>query len=64
MVFRIYAEVPMKLLGFFPGLRFKKVVEALTEMSGISFADEVVRLGPEFMDDYEDPLIHRQNKQI
>lgn len=57
-------EVPMELLGFFPGLRFKKAVGVLTEMSGISFADEVVRLGPDFMDAYEDPLIHRQNEQI
>lgn len=58
------AEVPMELLGYFPGLRFKKVVGVFTEMSGISFADEVVRLGPDFMDAYEDPLIHRQNEQI
>ncbi len=58
------AEVPMELLGFFPGLRFKKAVGVLTEMSGISFADETVRLGPDFMDAYEEPLIHRQNEQI
>lgn len=58
------ATVPMEMLGFFPGLRFKKVVGVLTEMKGISFADETVRLGPDFMDAYEDPLIHRQNEQI
>lgn len=58
------ATVPMELLGFFPGLRFKKVVGVLTEMKGIQFADEVVRLGEDFMDRYEDPLIHRQNEQI
>lgn len=58
------AEVPMELLGFFPGLRFRKVVGVFTEMSGITFADEAVRLGPDFMDAYEDPLIHRQNEQI
>lgn len=58
------ATVPMEMLGFFPGVRFKKVVGVLTEMKGISFADEVVRLGADFMDAYEDPLIHRQNEQI
>lgn len=58
------ATVPMEILGFFPGVRFKKVVGVLTEMKGISFADEVVRLGADFMDAYEDPLIHRQNEQI
>lgn len=58
------ATVPMELLGFFPNLRFKKVVGVLTEMKGIQFADEVVRLGADFMDRYEDPLIHRQNEQI
>ncbi|MCH5339977.1 MAG: lipooligosaccharide sialyltransferase [Acetatifactor sp.] len=58
------ASVPMELLGFFPGVRFKKVVGVLTEMKAISFADEIVRLGADFMDAYEDPMIHRQNEQI
>lgn len=58
------ATVPMEMLNFFPGLRFKKVVAVLTEIKAIQFADEVVRLGEDFMDAYEDPLIHRQNQQI
>ena len=58
------ATVPMELLNFFPGIHFKKVVAVLTEIKAIRFADEVVRLGPDFMDAYEDPLIHRQNEQI
>ena len=58
------ATVPMEMLNFFPGLRFKKVVAVLTEIKAIQFADEVVRLGEDFMDKYEDPLIHRQNEQI
>lgn len=36
----------------------------LTEIKAIRFADEIVRLGEDFMDAYEDPLIHRQNEQI
>lgn len=58
------ATVPMEMLNFFPGLRFKKVVAVLTEIKAIRFADEIVRLGEDFMDAYEDPLIHRQNEQI
>ena len=58
------ATMPMEMLGFFPGVKFKKVVGVLTEMKAISFAEEVVRLGEDFMDSYEDPLIHRQNEQI
>ncbi len=58
------ATVPMELLNFFPGLRFKKVVAVLTEVKAIGFADEIVRLGEDFMDKYEMPLIHRQNEQI
>lgn len=58
------AALPMELLNFFHNLHFKKVISVLTEIKAIAFADEVVRLGPDFMDRYEDPLIHRQNEQI
>jgi hypothetical protein len=58
------ATVPMEMLNFFPNLRFSKVVAVLTEVKAISFADEIVRLGEDFMDKYEDPLIHRQNEQV
>lgn len=58
------ATVPMEMLNFFPNLRFKKVVSVLTETKAIQFADEVVKLGIDFMDKYEDPKIHRQNEQI
>ena len=54
----------MEMLNFFPGLKFKKVVGVLTEVKGLPFTEEAVRLGPDFMDAYEDPLIHRQNEQI
>ena len=58
------ATVPMEMLNFFPGLRFKKVISVLTEIKAIQFADETVRLGPDFLDKYEDPSIHRQNELI
>ena len=53
------ASMPMEMLNFFPGLRFKKVVTVFTEVKGLPFAEEAVRLGADFMDAYEDPLIHR-----
>lgn len=58
------ASVPMEMLNFFPNLHFKKVVAVLTEIKAIQFADELVRLGEDFMDKYEAPEIHRQNEQI
>lgn len=58
------AAVPMEMLNFFPKLRFKKVVAVLTEIKAIRFADEMVRLGEDFMDAYEDPMRHRYNEQI
>ncbi|MDL2301542.1 glycosyltransferase family 52 protein [Lachnospiraceae bacterium OttesenSCG-928-D06] len=61
---RFDATVPMEMLNFFKGMRFRKAVAVLTEIKAIDFADEVVRLGESFMDKYEDPLIHRQNEQI
>lgn len=58
------ATVPMEMLGFFPGLKFKKVVGVLTEIKNLPFAEETVRLGEDFMDLYEDAAVHRQNEQI
>lgn len=60
----IDGTVPMEMLNFFEGLKFTKVISVLTEMKAVQFADEIVRLGPDFMDKYEDPMIHRQNEQI
>lgn len=59
----IDGTVPMELLNFFP-VRFKKVVSVFTEMKAVQFADEIVALGADFMDQYEDPSIHRQNERI
>lgn len=58
------ATVPMEILNFFPGLRFKKVISVMTEIKAIRFADECVKLGADFMDRYEAPEIHRQNAMI
>ncbi len=68
MLFAEYPQfdptMPMEILNFFPNLRFSKVIGVFTEMKGLAIAEESVRLGPDFMDKYEDPQIHRQNEQI
>jgi hypothetical protein len=56
--------VPMEMLNFIPEARFERVVSVLTVPHAIEFAKEVVFLGKDFMDRYEDPRIHRQNEQI
>ena len=56
--------MPMEMLNFFEGLRFDIVVTVFTDLKGITFADKLVRLGDEFMDKHEDPMIHNQNKRI
>ncbi len=58
------ATVPMEMLNFFENLHFEQVVTVFTDLKGICFADKLIRLGDEFMDKYEDPEIHNQNKRI
>lgn len=55
---------PMEILNFIPNLMFKRVVTVATVPNGIKFADEVVFLGEDFLDKYEEPSLHRQNEQI
>lgn len=58
------AMIPMEMLDYFPNISFDLVVGVFTELSGLSFARETIRLGPPFMDKYETPEIHRQNDLI
>ena len=60
----LYGMFPMEIMNFIPGLRFKKVVSVFTVPNAIQFADEIVFLGEDFMDKYEEPALHRQNEQI
>ncbi|MBD5551418.1 MAG: lipooligosaccharide sialyltransferase [Lachnospiraceae bacterium] len=58
------ATMPMEMLNFFPDLHFEQVVTVFTDLKGIRFADQCIRLGGDFMDKYEDHEIHSQNKMI
>ena len=55
---------PMEVLNFIPNLKFARVISVLTVTKAIRFADEVLFLGNDFMDRYEEPSVHRQNEQI
>lgn len=59
----IDATVPMEMLNFFD-VKFKKVVSVFTEMKAVGFAEEIIALGADFMDKYEDPAIHRHDEVI
>lgn len=54
------AMMPMEVLNFFPDFHVEKVVSVFTEVKAIQFADELVMLGADFMDQYEDPARHAQ----
>lgn len=58
------ATVPMEMLNFFENLRFDQVITVFTDLTGIKFADKLVRLGDDFMDKYEAPEKHSQNKRM
>ena len=62
--FKIDRTVPMEMLNFIPGAYFDRLISVFTETAAIQFADEKIKLGPDFMDAYEAPHIHRQNEQI
>lgn len=57
-------KFPMEVLNFIPNLKFRRVISVFTVVHAIRFAEEIVYLGEDFMDNYEDPKLHRQNEMI
>lgn len=55
---------PMEVMNFIPGIWWNKVISVFTVCDAITNTDEVVFLGEDFMDKYEDPALHRQNEAI
>lgn len=60
----IEGKFPMEVLNFIPGMNFDKVISVFTVPGSIKFSGEVIFLGMDFMDRYEDPAIHRANEYI
>ncbi len=57
-------KFPMEVLNYIEGLQFRRVISVFTVVRNIQFAEEIVYLGEDFMDKYEDPRLHRQNEDI
>ncbi|MGL5259551.1 MAG: glycosyltransferase family 52 [Lachnospiraceae bacterium] len=55
---------PMEILNYIEDLSFENVVSVFTVPDAIKFAERITFLGADFMDNYEDPDIHRQNEKI
>lgn len=60
----IEGKFPMEVMNFIPGIRWKKVITVFTVPDSIKNAEEILFLGEDFMDKYEDPSLHRQNEMI
>lgn len=60
----IEGKFPMEVLNFIPQMQFNKVISVFTVPGSIKFSGEVIFLGQDFMDKYEDPKIHRVNDYI
>ena len=60
----IEGKFPMEIMNDIPNLRVKRLISVFTVVDSIHFADEIIYLGEDFMDKYEDPMLHRQNEMI
>ena len=60
----LQGKFPMEVMNFIPGIRWKKVISVFTVCDAITNTDEVIFLGEDFMDQYEEPSLHRQNEAI
>ena len=60
----LQGRFPMEIMNFIPGIRWNKVISVFTVCDSITNTDEVIFLGEDFMDQYEDPALHRQNEAI
>ena len=55
---------PMEVLGDIVGFKVDKLVSVITQVDNVYFAKEIVYLGLDFLDKYEDPGIHRKTELL
>lgn len=55
---------PMEVLGDIKGFEVDKMISVITQMDNIRYAKEIVYLGLDFLDKYEDPAIHRKTELL
>lgn len=57
-------KFPMEVLGDIDGFKVDKLISVITQMENVYFAKEIVYLGLDFLDKYEDPSIHRKTELL
>lgn len=58
-------KFPMEVSGeTLKGFKVDKVISVITQMENTYFAKEIVYLGLDFLDKYEDPSIHRKTENL
>lgn len=55
---------PMEVMADIKDLRVDKLVSVITQVDNVKFAKEIVYLGLDFLDKYEDPAIHRKMESL
>lgn len=60
----IEGKFPMEIMNYIPDIKWDRVISVFTVPDSIKNTKEVIFLGEDFMDQYEEPRLHRQNEQI
>lgn len=60
----IKEKFPMEVLGDINGFAVDKLISVITQVDNVYFAKEIVYLGLDFLDKYEDPSIHRKTELL
>lgn len=60
----LQGRFPMEVIADIDDLKVEKLVSVITQVDNVKFAEEIVYLGLDFLDKYEDPAIHRKMEQL
>lgn len=55
---------PMEVLGDIAGFKVDKLISVITQVENVYFAKDIVYLGLDFLDKYEDPSVHRKTELL
>lgn len=55
---------PMEVLDDLPDLHVEKLISVITQVDDVQFAKEILYLGLDFLDRYEDPALHRKMEKV
>ncbi len=60
----LQGRFPMEVIADIDDLKVEKLVSVITQVDNVKFAEEIVYLGLDFLDKYEDPAIHRKMENL